>query len=195
MHVHVIRTASKRSATGLGRLAVGSLLLLWLAGCGFHLQGANPLPKGIDRMDVTYHDDYSVGDPELVTALRQRLRRRHLLGDGGAPAELRIVSVQSNQRTVAVSPVDGDSSVYEVTVRAIFNYSVRGADQLTGETVVDSREYTSDATQQLSSDDERRHLLNQMQEDLANRVLERIARHNQRDVGATGDPASGASTD
>lgn len=176
------RAARPRCVERLSRTALLAALALApaLGGCGFHLQGASPLPRGIDKLSVSYHDNYTVGDPEVVTALRERLRRQHLLGSDDAPAALDIVSVQRSQRTIAVSPIDGDSAVYELSVRVVFNYSVRGSRQLTGATVAATRDYTADATQRLSSDDERYHTLDQMQDDLANRILERIARHNDQ---------------
>lgn len=170
---------SRRRTVALAGLMI---MLSCLAGCGFHLQGRSPLPDGIEQMSVSYHNAYTVGDPALVTALRERLRRQGALGEAGAPAALDIVRVARNRRTIAVSPVDGDSAVYELSVQVTFNYSVNGKRQLSGETLTTEREYSADATQRLSADDERDRLLTQMQQDLANRVLARIARlsHDNR---------------
>lgn len=170
------------SATIRARAARASvvLALLSLAGCGFHMQGASPLPKGISSMHVSYSNAYQVGDPPVVTALKQRLRRQHLLGDADAPAQLDIVSVGSSQRIVAVSPVDGYAAEYALTTRVVFNYSVHGAKQLSGETLSATRDYSVSDTQRLSSESERRQLLTEMQKNLANRILERIAQANDK---------------
>ena len=65
------RRAGARSSIRhrLGSLAAILVVTLSLAGCGFHLMGASPLPEGVDRMYVSYSDDYQVGDPPLVETL------------------------------------------------------------------------------------------------------------------------------
>ncbi|MES1954671.1 LPS assembly lipoprotein LptE [Salinisphaera hydrothermalis] len=171
------------SAAAAARHAVWVLAVLALcalAGCGFHLQGASPLPKGISSMYVSYHDNYRVGDPPVVAALKQRLRRQHLLGDADAPAQLDIVNVENSQRVVSVSPVDGNAAEYAVTTQVVFNYSVNGAEQLSGATLSTTRNYSVSANQRLSSEGERDELLKGMQQDLANLILERIAQANQK---------------
>lgn len=166
----------------------GALLTLFaLAGCGFHLQGASPLPQGISSMHVSYTSNYTVGDPPLVSALKQRLRRQHLLGDIDAPAQLDIVGVDNSQRIVSVSPVDGDAAEYALTTQVVFNYSVNGAEQLSGETLSATRDYSVSDTQRLSSEGQRQQTLTQMQNDLANLIFERIARVNDKlDTASTG---------
>jgi LPS-assembly lipoprotein len=151
------------------------LLATGLAGCGFHLQGASPLPQGIDTMYVSYHSNYSVGEPPLVTTLKERLRRQNLLGGVNAPAQLNIQGVRNSTRTVAVSPIKGDKVERELTSRAVFNYSINGARKLAHVAVATSREYSVSETQRLSSTGERQRLIHEMQQDLANQIFMRIA--------------------
>ena len=160
-------------------LAVLSLSLVGLAGCGFHLQGRSVLPDNIEQLAVLYDNDYTVGDPEVVQVLKQRLRQRDQLGGATAPAELRIARVEQNQRTIAVSPVDGDAAVYQLSVQVIYNYSVNGQQRLSGESVVATRDFSVEATQRLSIEDQRRHNLEQMQTDLADQILMRISQANE----------------
>ena len=89
------------------RIASAVLVVLVVSGCGFHLQGRSVLPDNVERMAVLYDNDYTVGDPEVVRVLKQRLRQRDQLGRATAPAVLRIVRVAQNQRTIAVSPAAG----------------------------------------------------------------------------------------
>lgn len=174
-------TAVSIAAPRLARRAVCALFFaVMLAGCGFHMQGATPLPKGIDAMHVSYHNDYRVGDPPVVSALKQRLRRQHLLGNMDAAAQLEIASIQTTQRVVSVSPVNGDAAEVAVTMRVVFNYSVNGADQLSGETLSATRNYSIDDTQRLSSEEQRDQLLSDMQQNLANLILERVAQSNRK---------------
>ncbi|WP_423821328.1 LPS assembly lipoprotein LptE [Salinisphaera sp. SPP-AMP-43] len=156
-----------------------------LAGCGFHMQGATPLPQGIDAMHVAYHNDYRVGDPPVVSALKQRLRRQHLLGSIDAAAQLEIASIQTSQRVVSVSPVNGDAAEVAITTRVVFNYSVNDADQLSGETLSATRNFSIDDTQRLSSEEQRNRLLSDMQQNLANLILERVAQSNRKLAGGS----------
>ena len=161
------------------RLATALLGLLVISGCGFHLQGRSVLPDNLEQMAVLYDNDYTVGDPEVVRVLKQRLRQRDQLGRATAPAVLRIVRVAQNQRTIAVSPVDGDAAVYQLSVQVTYNYTVNGEARLAGERVVAVRDYSVEASQRLSIDDQRRHTLEQMQNDLADQILARISQANQ----------------
>ena len=170
------------SAAAMRVLRAGSLasFILVLAGCGFHLQGNSPLPEGIDAMDVTYSDDYRAGEPPLVTDLRQRLRERGVLGESDAPARLHIRNVENQQAILTVSPVDGRVSEYELTARAVFDYSVNGADQLSGQQMSITRDYSFNDTERLAAEAEQRDLLESMQQELANLILLRIAEINGR---------------
>jgi len=162
-------------------------VLVSLAGCGFHLQGASPLPSGVERMHVSYSDDYRVGDPPLVQTLEQRLRERGVLGESGAAAQLDIAEIDNNQRIVSVSPRDGRVAEYELTTRVRFDYSVNGATQLSGETLSVTRNYSFDDTERLAAEAEQRDLLTSMHRELADLILLRIADANDRLGAAAGD--------
>ena len=166
---------------GRRRCFVCLTLLAWaLAGCGFHLQGNSPLPQGINAMDVTYTDNYRAGEPPLVTDLRQRLRERGVLGGDSAPAKLHIRNIENQQAVVAVSPIDGRASEYALTARAVFDYSVNGADQLSGQRMSVTRDYSFNDTERLAAESEQRDLLESMHQELANLILLRIAEVNGR---------------
>lgn len=171
-------------------LSLVILAMLALAGCGFHLQGASPLPAGIDSMYVDYNDDYRVGAPPLVETLQQRLREQGLLGEVDAPARLDIQRIDNRQRIVSVSPIDGRVAEYELTTRAVFDYSVNGATQLSNETLSVTRNYSFDDTERLAAEAEQRELLTSMHEELANLIFIRIARANDRLVPANSANAS-----
>lgn len=172
MMTHTFSLSAVRHGAALG---AALLVLAMLAGCGFHLQGTSPLPQGIKAMHVSFHSNYRVGEPPLVSALKQRLRRQHLLGDRDAPAELHIVSVKNRRRTMSISPVNGDTAEYALTTRVVFNYSVNGKRKLSGKSLSLTRDYTISDTQLLSSEGERRRLRTAMQQDLADLILTQIA--------------------
>lgn len=168
---------ARRRRYGVAMLAVAAVAL---SGCGFHLQGASPLPAGVDAMYVSYNDDYRVGDPPLVQTLQQRLRERGLLGAVDAPATLDIQRIDNRQRVVSVSPLDGRVAEYELTTQVAFDYRVNGADQLNNETLSVTRNYSFDDTERLAAEAEQRALLTTMHEELANLILLRIAGANDR---------------
>lgn len=168
------------------RLLLAGAVLTVLSGCGFHLQGASPLPDGIERMYVNYSNNYRVGDPTLVETLKQRLRERGVLGEVDAPAQLDIDGIRDNQRIVSVSPLDGRVAEYELTTQVRFSYSVNGATQLAGETLSVTRNYSFDDTERLAAESEQRDLLTSMHNELANLILLRIANSNDK-LGAERD--------
>jgi len=186
---HVRRTGLSSSGQwlviGLALIGLSSLL----TGCGFHLQGTSPLPKGIDAMHIVYSDPYRVETPPLVTALQDRLRRQGLLGEMDAPAELDILSLSNGQRLMSVSPVDGGAAEYELTTQVRFSYRVNGADQLSDESLSVTRAYSVDQSQRLSADQEQRALLERMQQELANLILLRVAQANDALVQPSSDGA------
>lgn len=169
-----------RSRRCVMRLVVGLLGAAVLGGCGFHLQGSTPLPDGVDSMYVSYDDPYRVDTPPLVTGLRERLRRQHLLGVIAAPAQLTINNLVNGQRLRSVSPVDGDAAEYELSTEVNFSYRVNGADQISTQTLTVTRDYSVDQGQRLSADAERQSLLTSMQKELSNLILIRIAAVNQK---------------
>lgn len=171
---------SRRSGGAMWRLSLAALVLTTLAGCGFHLQGSSPLPKGISSVHVTYEDDYRVGTPPLVKSLKQRLRRQNLLGGQDAASRLDMVEVENRRQLSAVSPINADSAEYALTSRARFDYWVKGHKVLSDEKVSLTRFYTVSVTQKLSSEGERDQLLTEMQRHLADMVLERIARADKK---------------
>ncbi len=151
-----------------------------LSGCGFHLQGDSPLPPDIGAMGVTYSSRYRVGDPPLVTTLRQRLRERGLLGAAGASAQLYIHSIDNQQRVLSVSPIDGDVAEYALTTQVVFDYRVNDAPRMANQTLSVTRDYSFNDTQRLATESERRDLLTAMQKELAHLVLLRIAEVDHR---------------
>lgn len=168
-------TRRGRRPLGAARAACALLALLVLAGCGFHMQGASPLPAGVKSVQVSYHDNYRVGDPPLVTALKQRLRRQHLLGGDNAPAKLDIVSIVNPQSLIAVNPLDGYAAEYALTSRVTFNYSVNGVKRLSGQQLSLTHNYSVSDVQVLSDEAERQRMITGLQQELADMILERIA--------------------
>ncbi len=151
-------------------VALGAML----AGCGFHLQGSQPLPDGIGSLYVAYSNDYQVGQPPLVDTLEQRLRERGLLGGPGADAKVLIERIDNRQRIVSVSPIDGRVAEYELTTEVVFDYIVNGRARLDNENLFVTRFYSFDDTARLAAEAEQDDLLTSMHRQLADRILFRI---------------------
>ncbi|GEM_PF-1570798 len=182
-------------ATGGGGLVgLGALMLLVaLGGCGFHLRGRSPLPKGVQSMRVTYNNsNYSVGDPVLVQTVRQRLRERGILGGDNAQATLAIQNVSDNRQVTSVTPRIASIATYSVTTSVTFSYSVGGATKIAGQTLSISREYTLNETQRLASNSERNNLYHSMQKQLVEDIFLRIAQYNHNLVKSSSGRAASA---
>lgn len=152
------------------------VVVLALAGCGFHLQGGYQLPAGVDALYVAHSNPYRVGQPPLVDALRQRLRVKGMLGDSSADARLVITNIDNGRRIVSISPIDGDVAEYQLRSEVVFDYIVDGQTLLSGAHFAVTRSYSYNDTARLAGEAEQRALLEQMQQQLADRILFRISR-------------------
>lgn len=150
------------------------VLMLALAGCGFRLQGAAPLPAGVDSLRIVYEQPYGVAAPPLVLILEQRLRARGALGGADADAVLRIAELNTRRRLLAVSPVDARGAVYELETEAVFDFHAGGETRLAHESLTVRREYSVDDTARLAAEAERDDLLKAMQAELADLILLRL---------------------
>lgn len=155
------------------RLCAGVIVLL-LAGCGFHLQGHYQLPAGVEALYVAHSNAYRVGQPPLVRALRQRLRVAGLLGGPGADARVVIERIDNGRRIVSVSPIDGDVAEYQLRSAVVFDYIVKGRTRLDDAQFAVTRFYSYNDTAHLAAQAEKRALLKRMQQQLADRILLRI---------------------
>lgn len=172
----------------MARALFAALVMIGLAGCGFHLRGHSPLPDDIQSMQVTYNDAYGVGDPPLVKIARQRLRTQGALGGDDATATLAIASVGNSRQVTAVTPRRGNTATYIVTTSVTYSYSVRGATQIAGDSLSIAREYSLNETQRLASQAERHQLAKSMEKQLVSDIFLRIAKHNHKLGGQQGRP-------
>lgn len=173
VHAPFSRHAARLRA-GLCAAALSLLLVLLLAGCGFHLQGDYRLPQGVDALYVAYDNAYRPGEPPLVDALQQRLRTRGVLGGPDADGRLVINNIRNGGRIVSISPIDGDVAEYELRSTVVFDYIVDGKAVLSDERFTVARFYSYNDTAPLAAEAERRDLLMRMHEQLASRILFRI---------------------
>jgi LPS-assembly lipoprotein len=149
------------------------LLLLGLAGCGFHLQGRTLLPESIRRI----HIDATDMQTDFVQALRESLAASgatlaDLPGPAAATLEVSRDSVSERVLTVSKRNIATDYELtYEVQV------AVRGAGRelMAPETLSLSRVYSFDEKQLLAKDRERAVLIDALARDMAGVVLRRLS--------------------
>lgn len=149
------------------------LLLLGLAGCGFHLQGRTLLPESIRRI----HIEASDAQTDFVQALRESLAASGAqLTDlpGPAAATLAVSRDSVSERVLTVSKRN-IATDYELTYEV--EVSVRGAGRelMAPETLNLSRVYSFDEKQLLAKDRERALLLDALARDMAGVVLRRLS--------------------
>jgi LPS-assembly lipoprotein len=162
---------------GLGckRSAHASLvlaLLLGLAGCGFHLQGAGTLPPSMMRTYVETDEPHSEFSVSLTDVLRQR-GAEVLAAPADGAAVLGISIDDTGQRVLSVSSRNIPRE-YEVYYAVTFSLRVGTENLIAGESLVVTRAYTYDETQVLAKAAEEQVLRDALAEDLARRVLQRI---------------------
>jgi LPS-assembly lipoprotein len=166
---------------GVSRGARASLaagLVLALAGCGFHLQGAGTLPAEMARTFVDTDRPHTAFLQSLTDVLRQRGAEVLEVPTEGA-AVLDISADETGQRVLSVSARNIPRE-YEVFYAVTFSLRV-GTETLIGnESLVVTRSYTYDETEVLAKAAEEQILREALAADLARRVLQRI-----QSLGAT----------
>lgn len=147
-------------------------LALLLSGCGFHLRGAAQLPPA---MQQTYIEG---GGSDMVRDLRLSLEASGaevVDSPQAAGATLRILSEAFERRVLSVRS-NAQVSEYELSYRVQF--SVVGADGkqlLAPQTLNVVRDYRYDPNQVLGASSEESLLREEMQRDVSQLILRRLA--------------------
>lgn len=165
-------------------LAAG-LIVLWLAGCGFQLQGRQPLPATLSAITLETDDLQTEFAHELRLSLRasgvqvstsERSAAPPPPGSvtTSAPARLRIVRDQVEEHVLSVSarniPTD-----YELIYKVTVDVRADGKELLPDEEFSLSRVYSFDETKLLAKEREKEILVQALARDLASVVMRRLA--------------------
>ncbi|MDN5862015.1 MAG: hypothetical protein L0H19_01060 [Salinisphaera sp.] len=150
----------------------GALLAATLiaAGCGFHLVGADPAPA-LQSVAVRYEQSDRVVPPPLIDALRARLDNSQAGENAGV---LTIQSIHTTRRVLAISPRDGNAVAYELVSTAVFDFRAHGKTLLQDQSLSVRRAYSFDPGRRLAAEAQRRTLLANMQQALADHILLRL---------------------
>jgi LPS-assembly lipoprotein len=152
---------------------VAAALALLLNGCGFHLQGRQPMPTALATTRVIAEDDQT----DFVQGLR-----RALLTSGATLTEsteratgvVRIHKDEVTQKIISVS-VKNIPREYEVTYTVEFSVDGASGELLPSQTVSVTRDYSFDETKLLAKENEEAILREGMARDLVAIVMRRLA--------------------
>jgi LPS-assembly lipoprotein len=165
-------------ASGRARASLGAALVLALAGCGFHLQGAGTLPVEMTRTFVDTDRPHTEFLQSLTDVLRQR-GAEVLEAPADGAAVLDISSDETGQRVLSVSARNIPRE-YEVYYAVTFSLRAGTETLIANESLVVTRSYTYDEKEVLAKAAEEQILREALAADLARRVLQRI-----QSLGAT----------
>jgi LPS-assembly lipoprotein len=144
-----------------------------LCGCGFQLQGHNPLPAVVKTPYLEAPDAQS----DFVASLRHALLSNgaQLMQDRSkASAVVSILKDSVARRVLSVSALNQPNE-YEVTYTVSFTVSAAGKELLAPQEVTATRSYSFDERLLLAKGHEEDILRQDMANDLANRVMRRLS--------------------
>jgi LPS-assembly lipoprotein len=153
------------------KLSASVLACLLLAACGFQLRGTASLP-----FETIYVPNATSGIAlDLKRNIRSGSGTRVLDEAKGAEAQLQF-SEESRQKEILSLTVAGRVSEYRLIYRVRFRISnAQGADFLPPSTVTLTRDMTYDDAQVLAKEAEEQLLFRDMQLDMVQQIMRRIA--------------------
>ena len=167
-----------RSSLRLPKLPAAIVLLLLLAGCGFHLRDALLLPADLGPLRVVARD----ADSPLVLGLRDALRRAGAtvvdpaaaVPAGEDDATLRIVSERWGDTPISIDQF-GRSQEFTLRYAVIFRLQrADGTDLVPQQAIELSRDYISVPTRSAGTEDEREILGKELRREMVSAVVRRI---------------------
>jgi LPS-assembly lipoprotein len=160
---------ARRAVTLLQAAAVALLL----AGCGFHLQGRQPLPPVLAAAHIEAVDAQS----DFYLGLRSALRAsgsdlQDQLSPGGA--EIRIIDDGTSERVLTVS-AQNVQTAYQLNYTVKISVTAGGRELIPPEEHTVSREYSFSEAALLAKEREKESLGAALADDLVTIVMRRLA--------------------
>ena len=168
------RKARRQSACGrwLSKGIVPILAVL-LAGCGFHLQGRQPLPAQFTNTYVDTQDEQT----DFVQDLRKALIASQvnvIRTKGSAGATITVHEDELTERILSVSARNIPTE-YELTYRVKFSVLSEGKTLIDNEEISATRDISFDEAQLLAKEREQEILREALARDLVALVMRRLA--------------------
>ncbi|MDY6943009.1 MAG: hypothetical protein SVU69_08345 [Pseudomonadota bacterium] len=153
---------------------------LWVAGCGWQLQGQSALPASIESIQVRSMTDQRLLGYEIV---RQLKATQVTVVDSTADADvvLEILQDRWEQELVSVG-LNGKAQEYGVLMRAAFRVSRHGETVLPAQNLVLRRVYIVDPQNELSNEWRVLELVDTLRVDMARTVIRRLRALEQADA-------------
>ncbi|MDH3692993.1 MAG: LPS assembly lipoprotein LptE [Gammaproteobacteria bacterium] len=146
--------------------------LALMQACGFHLRGKVDLPERL----TSFHVDGK--DPDLVAELQDALEfsgAEIVDGDAGATAVLELTDIAFLREVRSVDE-RGLATSYNLRYRVRFKIEENNGEELLKETTITlSRFLNFDSSQILQAEEEQEFLREDMQRDMVQRIMQRLA--------------------
>lgn len=145
----------------------------FITGCGFHLQGRQPLPAAFGHTYVDTSDEQT----DFVQDLRKALIAsgvKVIRTEGSAGATISVHEDELSERILSVSARNIPTE-YELTYRVRFSVAADGSTLIDKEEVTATRDITFDESQLLAKERETEILREALARDLVALVMRRIA--------------------
>ena len=149
------------------------IAMLLLAGCGFHLQGRQPLPAAFAYTYVDTKDEQT----DFVQDLRKALiaSKVHVIATKGSTGA--VITVHEDELSEKVLSVSARNipTEYELTYKVMFTVTSEGKTLIDKEEITATRDVTFDEAQLLAKEREQEILREALARDLVALVMRRIA--------------------
>jgi LPS-assembly lipoprotein len=156
-----------------GRLGAVAALALIVSGCGFHLQGRQPLPAALATTRVIADDDQT----DFVQGLRRALLTSGTKLTESSERATGVVRVHKDEVTQKILSVSANNipREYEMTYTVEFSVEGTSGELLPSQKVSVTREYSFDETKLLAKENEEAILREGMARDLVAIVMRRLS--------------------
>jgi LPS-assembly lipoprotein len=144
-----------------------------LCGCGFHLQGRQPLPASFANIYIDAEDEQT----DFVQDLRKALLAsgvKVIRTQGSAGATISVHEDELTERILSVSARNIPAE-YELTYRVKFSVASEGKKLIEDEEVTATRDFSFEEAQLLAKEREQEILREALARDLVALVMRRIA--------------------
>ena len=148
-------------------------ILLLLAGCGFHLQGRQPLPAQFSYTYVDTQDEQT----DFVQDLRKALIASKVNVIRTKSSSAAIIEVHEDELTERILSVSAQNipTEYELTYKVTFSVTSEGKTLIDKEEISATRDISFDEAQLLAKEREQEILRAALARDLVALVMRRLA--------------------
>ena len=150
-----------------------AVLLLMVAGCGFHLQGRQPLPKTFEYTYIDAQDEQT----DFVQDLRKALiaaGSKVIRTQASSTATIRVLEDELTEKILSVSARNIPTE-YELTYSVQFAVNAGDKTLIEREEVTATRDISFDEAQLLAKEREQEILREALARDLVALVMRRLA--------------------